>query len=47
MFGFTEPEQNPSLSNGAPTRVPEPATLLLIAGGLIGIAALRKKFKKK
>jgi hypothetical protein len=39
-FGYDGPTETP-------VRVPEPAPLLLIGGGLIGIAALRKKFKKK
>ena len=31
----------------SPTRVPEPATMLLVGGGALGLAAFRKKFKKK
>jgi probable HAF family extracellular repeat protein len=33
--------------NGTPTNpVPEPATMLLVASGLVGLAGLRKRFRK-
>lgn len=31
---------------GAPSIVPEPATMLLVSSGLLGLAAFRRKFKK-
>jgi hypothetical protein len=44
-FGYTPVNDGPT--DNTPVRVPEPTTWLLIGGGLIGIAALRRKFKKK
>ena len=40
---------NASVTGSAPAvhHTPEPTTLLLFGGGAIGLAALRKKFKKK
>ena len=43
MFGYTPENDKPT----APAPVPEPATWLLIGAGAAGIAAFRKKFKKK
>ncbi len=43
-------EFQPQPSRGtqpAPAPVPEPATLLLVGAGAVGMAAFKKKFKKK
>ena len=57
QFAKSEPKSQPQpqiIDNGegnsgpvSPTPVPEPATMLLVGGGALGLAAFRKKFKKK
>lgn len=43
---LTDPGEGNSNSN-PPAPVPEPATMLLVGCGALGLAAARKKFKKK
>jgi hypothetical protein len=48
-FGFTPANDDTNNDNPAPAPapVPEPATMLLVGAGALGLAAFRKKFKKK
>jgi hypothetical protein len=50
QLASSEPESQPLQSDPGtrpPTPVPEPATMLLVGGGALGLAALGRKFKKK
>jgi hypothetical protein len=47
MHGYTPVNDDPTNDNPAPAPVPEPATMLLVGAGALGLAAFRKKFRKK
>jgi hypothetical protein len=45
--GYTPVNDDLTNDNPAPAPVPEPATMLLVGAGALGLAAFRKKFRKK
>jgi len=47
VFDFAELTVNGQLQNGGAQPVPEPATMLLLGSGLIGLAGFGRKFRKK